>query len=159
MDSRCYTRCLLELSWPLANIGPNLPNLMDTVAGNLFELRQVSGLRILDLKLPKAFAGVYPGPAFGVAGTRELRWCPRRCHHRHHHQAQCWPERRRDAQQVQMLVDGGIDFIKDDELQADGSYCPFRERVAAVMDVVTGLPKRRAAKRWWPSTLRVSLIR
>ena len=44
-----FTRCLMELSWPLANLGPSLPNLMATIAGNLFELRQVSGLRLLDL--------------------------------------------------------------------------------------------------------------
>ena len=43
-----YTRCHIELSWPLANLGPSLPNLLATVAGNLFELRQVTGLRILD---------------------------------------------------------------------------------------------------------------
>ncbi len=28
-----------------------------------------------------------------------------------------------------MLCAGGIDFIKDDELQADGARCPFEERV------------------------------
>jgi ribulose-bisphosphate carboxylase large chain len=31
------------LTWPLGNIGPSLPNLMATVAGNLFELKQFSG--------------------------------------------------------------------------------------------------------------------
>jgi ribulose-bisphosphate carboxylase large chain len=31
------------LTWPLDNIGPSLPNLMATVAGNLFELKQFSG--------------------------------------------------------------------------------------------------------------------
>jgi ribulose-bisphosphate carboxylase large chain len=41
------------LSWPLDNIGPSLPNLMATVAGNLFELKQFSGLRILDMRLTR----------------------------------------------------------------------------------------------------------
>ena len=62
----------MTLSWPLDNIGPSLTNLLATVAGNLFELRQVSGLRIERLRLPPAFAGRYSGPAFGVAGTRRL---------------------------------------------------------------------------------------
>ena len=60
------------LSWPLDNIGPSLPNLMATVAGNLFELKQFSGLRLLDIRLPDAFADAYPGPKFGVPGTRRL---------------------------------------------------------------------------------------
>ena len=67
-----YTRCLLDLSWPLDNFGPSLPNLLATIAGNLFELRQVSGLRILDLAVPSAFAAACPGPAFGIDGTRRL---------------------------------------------------------------------------------------
>jgi ribulose-bisphosphate carboxylase large chain len=35
---------------------------MSTVAGNLFELRQVSGLRLTGLQLPRAFVEAYPGP-------------------------------------------------------------------------------------------------
>src|SRR5215207_6726916 len=49
---------------------PSPPNLLATVAGNLFELKQVSGLRLLDLRLRDTFAERYPGPRFGVAGTR-----------------------------------------------------------------------------------------
>ncbi|HEV7914198.1 MAG TPA: ribulose 1,5-bisphosphate carboxylase, partial [Albitalea sp.] len=64
MASSVYTRCTLELSWPIENLGPSLPNLMATIAGNLFELKQVSGLRMLDLRLPESFAASYPGPKF-----------------------------------------------------------------------------------------------
>jgi ribulose-bisphosphate carboxylase large chain len=35
-----------------------------------------------------------------------------------------------------VLCAGGIDFIKDDELQSDGARCPFDERVRAVMHVI-----------------------
>src|SRR5690606_3400904 len=66
------TRVKLTLSWPLATLGPSLPNLMATVAGNLFELRQVSGLRLLDIRLPEPFAAAYSGPKFGAEGTRRL---------------------------------------------------------------------------------------
>src|SRR5689334_4164887 len=65
-------RARATLSWPIDNIGPSLPNLMATVAGNLFELKQFSGLRLLDIRLPEAFAEAYPGPRFGIAGTRRL---------------------------------------------------------------------------------------
>src|SRR5581483_3916684 len=33
-----YRRAEVTLSWPLSNMGPSLPNVMSTVAGNLFEL-------------------------------------------------------------------------------------------------------------------------
>ena len=44
-----WRRAEVVLSWPLENLGPSLPNLVATVAGNLFELRQFSGLRLLDI--------------------------------------------------------------------------------------------------------------
>ena len=62
----------VTLSWPLDNPGPSLPNLVATVAGNLFELKPFSGLKLLDLTLPPAFLDRYQGPQFGVAGTRRL---------------------------------------------------------------------------------------
>jgi ribulose-bisphosphate carboxylase large chain len=124
------------LSWPLSNLGPSLPNLLATVAGNLFELRAFSGLKLLDLRLPRAFGDANPGPAFGVEGTRRLAGV-----------AQgpivgtivkpsvgLSPEETADL--VRVLAQAGIDFIKDDELQADGPHCPFDDRVRAVMRVI-----------------------
>src|SRR5206468_7859942 len=74
--AKVYTRCTLELSWPIENLGPCLPTLMATIAGNLFELRAVTGLRLTDLQLPPSFAAAYPGPAFGIEGTRKLAGVP-----------------------------------------------------------------------------------
>src|SRR6201992_2877461 len=34
--SSLYHRAIASLSWPLSNMGPSLPNVMATVAGNLF---------------------------------------------------------------------------------------------------------------------------
>ena len=67
-----YRRAEVSLSWPLSNMGPSLPNLLATVAGNLFELKPFSGLKLLDVTLPPEFLNRYQGPQFGVAGTRKL---------------------------------------------------------------------------------------
>src|SRR6185295_10065613 len=56
-----WRRATATLSWPIENLGPSLPNLLATVAGNLFELKQISGLRLLDIRLPNVFAARYPG--------------------------------------------------------------------------------------------------
>lgn len=146
MASRVYTRCKLELSWPIENLGPSLPNLMATIAGNLFELRQVSGLRLLDLSLPPSFAAAYPGPAFGVAGTRRLAGVAQGPLIGTIIKPSVGLNPEETAEQVRQLVDGGIDFIKDDELQADGPHCPFDERVRAVMQVVNEAAQRHGRK-------------
>jgi ribulose-bisphosphate carboxylase large chain len=146
MASSRYTRCTLELSWPLENMGPSLPNLMATVAGNLFELRQVSGLRLLGLQLPSEFASASPGPAFGIAGTRALAGVPTGPLIGTIVKPSVGLSPAQTADTVRQLVEGGIDFIKDDELQADGPHCPFDERARAVMAVVHDAAARTGRK-------------
>ena len=146
MSSQRYTRCLLTLSWPLDNLGPCLPTLMATVAGNLFELHQVSGLRLLELQLPEAFARAYPGPAYGMEGTRRLSGVKQGPIIGTIIKPSVGLNPQQTAEQVKMLVEGGIDFIKDDELQANGPHCPFEERVTAVMNVVNDAAQRTGRK-------------
>ena len=52
----------MVLSFPFENMGANLPTLVATVCGNLYELSDHSGLKLLDLELPEVFAQHYSGP-------------------------------------------------------------------------------------------------
>lgn len=126
----------LRLSWPIATVGTSLTNVLATVAGNLFELREVAGLKLLNLSLPEEFALSCPGPAYGISGTRKIAGI---------HDGpligtiikpSVGLTAEETAQLVTELCRGGIDFIKDDELQADGPRCPFDDRVRAVLDVI-----------------------
>jgi len=129
-------RYAMTLSWPLANFGASLPNLVATVAGNLFELKQAAALKLLDIDLPPAFAEAYPGPGFGIAGTRELSGVLDRPLIGTIIKPSVGLGPEDTAAIVEQLCDGGIDFIKDDELQADGPACPFEDRLRAVMAVI-----------------------
>ncbi len=139
-------RARVTLSWPMANLGPSLPNLLATVAGNLFELRQFTGLRVEELRLPQAFADAYPGPRFGIAGTRRLTGVERRPLIGTIVKPSVGFGPAETAALVEQLCTGGIDFIKDDELQADGPHCPFDERVRAVMGVINAHADRTGKK-------------
>ncbi len=137
-----YRRAEVTLSWPISNMGPSLPNLLATVAGNLFELKPFSGLRLLDVSLSAAFLNKYQGPQFGVEGTRRLCGVHARPMIGTIVKPSVGLSPEATARLVEALVEGGIDFIKDDELQADGPHCPFGERLRAVMEVI-----RRNAER------------
>ena len=131
-----YRRARVTLSWPMANIGPDLPNLMATIAGNLFELREFSGLRIEDIRLPPAFADAGPGPRFGIAGTRRLAGVASGPLIGTIIKPSVGLSPAETAALAGELAVAGIDFIKDDELQADGPACPFEDRARAVMAVL-----------------------
>ncbi|MEO1017673.1 MAG: ribulose-bisphosphate carboxylase large subunit family protein [Pseudomonadota bacterium] len=141
-----YRRAVVELSWPLDNLGPSLPNLMATVAGNLFELHAFSGLKILDIALPEAFAEANPGPGFGIDGTRQLTGVDDRPLIGTIIKPSVGLDPEATASLVDELCTAEIDFIKDDELQCDGPHCPFGQRVEAVMNIVNRHADRTGKK-------------
>ena len=146
VDQKKWWRANLTLSWPLDNLGPSLPNLITTIAGNLFELQPLSGIRLKDLRLPSAFSSNYAGPKFGCEGTRKLMGI----YERPLIGTIIKPSVGLSAKETGMLVSqlcaGGIDFIKDDELQANGPSCPFEDRVIEVMRAVNNAADKMGHK-------------
>ena len=145
-DKQIWHRALVTLSWPLDNIGPSLPNLITTIAGNLFELQPLSGIRLLDLRLPTAFAERYAGPKFGIQGTRAFAGVPERPLIGTIIKPSVGLSAEATGALVADLCAGGIDFIKDDELQADGPACPFEDRVKSTMRAVNAAADKTGKK-------------
>ena len=131
-----YRRARIEVSFSLENMGVNLPTLVATVAGNLFELREFSGLKLLDIELPQDFVARYPGPQFGIAGTRQLAGVEARPLIGTIVKPSVGLSPAQTAELAGELAGAGIDFIKDDELMADPPHSPLKERVEAVMKVL-----------------------
>jgi ribulose-bisphosphate carboxylase large chain len=140
-----YRRAELVIAFPLENVGTNLPTVLATVTGNLFELREFSGLKLIDLDFPDAFR-VHPPPQFGIAGTRRLTGVaggpivgtivkP---------SVGLTPQQTADL--VRTLAEAGIDFIKDDELMANPPHSPLEARVKAVMRVINDHADRTGKK-------------
>lgn len=143
---KSHRRARITISWPLANTGPSLPNILATVAGNLFELNCVAGLRLTDLRLPPELVAASPRPSFGVDGTRRLSGVEGRPMIGTIIKPSIGLGPEETAAMVDMLCTAGIDFIKDDELQADGAVCPFEARVRAVMPVIRRHAERTGRK-------------
>ncbi len=118
-----YQRAEITIEFPFDNIGPNLPTLLATVCGNLYELAEHSGLKLLDLELPEDFARRYPGPQFGVAGTRRLAGVQDRPIIGTIVKPSVGLRPEATADLVRTLGEAGIDFVKDDELQAGAPLC------------------------------------
>lgn len=131
-----YRRAEIAVSWPVENFGYNLPTLVSTVQGNLYELPHFTGLKLLDLDLPPEFVARFRGPAFGIAGTRRLAGVEGRPLIGTIVKPSIGLAPAETARLVATLIEAGIDFIKDDELMADPPHSPFDARVDAVMRVI-----------------------
>jgi ribulose-bisphosphate carboxylase large chain len=137
-----YRRARLVVSWSLENVGANLPALVSMVQGNLYELTQFSGLKLIDLLLPEAFCRAFRGPAFGVQGTRDKSGTSQGPLVGTIIKPSVGLNPEQTAALVTQLCEAGIDFIKDDELMANPPHSPFDERAKAVMRVVNDHAQR-----------------
>lgn len=70
-DSGGCRRALVTVSLP-AESADELTTLLAAVAGNVFEIAQVTALRLVRLRLPVGALGRHPRPRHGLAGTRRL---------------------------------------------------------------------------------------
>jgi ribulose-bisphosphate carboxylase large chain len=141
-----YHRAELQISWPLENVGYNLPTIVSTLQGNLYELSQFSGLKLMDIEFPQSFAAKFTGPKFGIAGCRKLTGVQNRPLIGTIIKPSVGLTPDQTASLVSELANAGIDFIKDDELMANPPHSPFDQRVAAVMRIINDHAQKTGKK-------------
>jgi ribulose 1,5-bisphosphate carboxylase large subunit-like protein len=125
-----------DIAFPLDAIGTDLSALMTIAIGGVFSIKGMTGIRIVDMKLPKPFGEAHPGPQFGIAGSRRLT----NVHDRPIIGTIVKPalglRPAETAELVGELVRSGVDFIKDDEKLMSPVYSPLKDRVAAIMPLI-----------------------
>ncbi len=131
-----WRRARVTVSFPLANIGHNLTALAATVAGNLYDLGECTGLRLQHLRIPAAFRDRFERPRQGVAGTRAATGVSEGPLVGTIVKPNVGLSADETAALVTDLCRAGIDFIKDDECCADPVHAPVAERIRAVMAAV-----------------------
>ncbi|MDM0056523.1 ribulose-bisphosphate carboxylase large subunit family protein [Variovorax fucosicus] len=131
-----WRRARVHLSFPVANIGANLPTLAATVAGNLYDLGEVTGLRLETMHLPASYRNRFELPRLGIAGTRRVTGVAQGALVGTIIKPNVGFSAAETAELVGRLCAAGVDFIKDDEVSADPDHAPLAERVPAVMAVV-----------------------
>jgi 2,3-diketo-5-methylthiopentyl-1-phosphate enolase len=117
---------VLQIGYPVHNIGPQFPLMLTTVHGNI---SAAGRLKLLDLHFPKSYTDYFKGPKFGIEGVRELLGVPKRplLHAMIKPSIGLTPEQSAEAFYQSAL--GGTDAVKDDELVVSHPWSHFLERV------------------------------
>ncbi|WP_418147110.1 ribulose-bisphosphate carboxylase large subunit family protein [Variovorax paradoxus] len=137
-----WRRAHIDISFPVANIGANLPTLAATVSGNLYDLGEVTGLRLESLQLPAAYRAKFEMPRAGIAGTRHITGVANGALVGTIIKPNVGLSAGETAELVARLCAAGVDFIKDDEVCANPAHAPLAERLPAVMAVVRAHQQR-----------------
>lgn len=131
-----YQKARVKVSWSIENFGYNLPVLISTLQGNLYEITQFTGLKLMDFELPASFSQHYAGPKFGIKGSKLSCGVADRPMIGTIIKPSIGMSIEETAALVETLIDAGIDFIKDDELMGSAANSPFNDRVKAIMKVI-----------------------
>jgi 3-oxoisoapionate-4-phosphate transcarboxylase/hydrolase len=131
-----WRRARAVVSFPVANVGDNLPTLAATVAGNLYDLGETTGVRLEHLRIPASFRDRFERPRQGVAGTRALTGVAAGPLLGTIIKPNVGLSAMETGTLVGKLCAAGVDFIKDDECCANPDHAPIGERVVAVMRAV-----------------------
>lgn len=131
-----WRRARIAISFPVDNVGANLATLASIVAGNLYDLGEVTGLRLDTITLPWSFRRRFALPSQGIAGTRKLTGVAKGPMVGSIIKPNVGLSSAETAALVAGLCEAGLDFIKDDEISADPVHAPLAERIPAVMAAV-----------------------
>ena len=137
----------VQLAIEASNYDPEIGGincLLSDIAGNIFDMKILDNVKLLDLNFPKYWLEAYKGPKFGLAGTKKLAGIEKE--NRPVVGAITKPNVGLDAKTYAKLAYetalGGVDFIKDDEALVSPKYCPLEDRVSAVMEAIDRAKKQ-----------------
>ena len=113
----------------------NVPNILSSVAGNIFGMKAVKTIRLEDISFPKSILRSFNGPKFGIEGIRKMMKIkdrplvgtiikPKIGLNTEHHS--------RSAYESWI---GGCDFVKDDENLAGQKFNEFEKRLAKTLEM------------------------
>jgi len=107
----------------------NIPEIMSSIAGNIFVMNIINNLRLLDIKFPKSIVSKFPGPRYGIKGIRSLLRIKDRPLTGTIIKPKLGLNAKEHAKVAYEAWRNGLDIVKDDENLTNQSFNKFRERV------------------------------
>ena len=125
----------------------NMPNILSSVAGNVFGLRALKNLRLNDIHFPNKLVRSFKGPKYGISGIRKLL----NVHDRPFVGTIIKPKLGlKTADHAKVAYDawvGGCDIVKDDENLSNQSFNPFNNRIETTLEMRDRAEKETGEKK------------
>ena len=139
---------IAKIAYPQELFEPgNMPNILSSIAGNVFGLRALENLRLIDIDFPSKLVKSFKGPKFGIEGIRRLL----KVYDRPLVGTIIKPKLGlKTADHAKVAYEGwigGCDIVKDDENLSSQSFNPFEERVAKTLEARDRAEKATGEKR------------
>ncbi len=117
----------------------SVPQILSVIAGNLFGLGSLKGVRLEDVSFPPSITSQFKGPKFGADGLRKVLGRPEKPLVGTIVKPKIGLSPERTADYVYEAGAGGLTNSKDDETLVDQPFCPIEARTVAVADALDRL--------------------
>jgi ribulose-bisphosphate carboxylase large chain len=126
----------VKIAYPPELFEPgNIPQILSSIAGNIFGMKSIRNLRLVDINVPKGLAKVFKGPRFGVDGVREILGVKDRPLVGTIVKPKLGLSTEDHAEAAYQAWAGGCDIVKDDENLSDQGFNPFLKRVLKTLEM------------------------
>lgn len=112
----------------------NMPNILSSVAGNVFGLGDLKNLRLNDIRLPLKIIKSFKGPKFGISGVRKLLKVEKRPLVGTIIKPKLGLKTKDHARVAYEAWVGGCDIVKDDENLGSQLFNPFEDRITETLE-------------------------
>ena len=111
----------------------NILQILASIRGNIFGLKELKELKVLDWVMPKKFQRQFPGPKVGIKDIRRIVGTRKRPHVGTIVKPKVGLSPKEWASVAEQAFMGGLDMVKDDENLVNQKFCPWKQRVARVI--------------------------
>jgi ribulose-bisphosphate carboxylase large chain len=127
----------VRIAYPLDLFEPgNIPQLLSSVAGNIFGMKLLYKLRLEDIDFPAKYIKSFPGPEVGLEDLRRIMKIHKRPIIGTIFKPKLGLSAKEQAKLAYQVYTAGLDYTKDDENLTSMSFNPFQERVSEMFNVI-----------------------
>lgn len=113
----------------------NAPQLMSSVAGNIFGMKALDGLRLEDIEFSRKYISSFKGPQFGVKGIRKFMKIKKRPITATVPKPKLGMNTNEYCKVAEKIWRGGVDIVKMDENMTSQNFADFYKTTRAVLKV------------------------
>ncbi len=125
----------------------NMPDILSSIAGNVFGMKVLEGLRLQDISFPLKAVKSFKGPKYGIPGIRRLLKVKKRPLMGTIVKPKVGLDSKQHAQVAYESWVGGCDIVKDDENLTSQPFNPFRKRISETLKLRDKAEKETGEKK------------
>jgi len=142
---KSMTEGTIQIAFPAININwkeDGIAHLLCNLMGGQMDIDIVKKCQLKDIEFPQYVKDAFLGPKYGITGVREYT----EVHGKPLLGGIIKPKTGLNKEQlldmVKQLVEGGVNFIKEDEILSNPNFCTIEERVPLVMEYLNSLDRK-----------------